>query len=158
MGLIMMDYRSSYALDKNGIDQDVSGTSAVPITANRVLWDLNHDVNLESSKFYPPLDGIWTLNGTVQVSSLSNCTQVAVQVWRNDELWFTVDQKTIGQGETRVALCFSCDMDCYFSSNHNFDVRIVLDGSSPSCTIDGSEDNTSWGASFRYSLDQASPT
>lgn len=154
----MSDYRSSYAVDKDGADQIVSGTESTVITASRALWDFNGDYALESSEWTAPVDGIWSANGTVTIKEIAGCTRIAVELWRNGALWFTVAQKDLQPGEANCALAYACDMDCYYTNAHVFDLRLRLEGTEPSCVISGSEDDTAWGASLLYLLNQASPT
>jgi len=155
-------FASTFAVDKNDdTDQLIDDVSTVLIVANRVLWDLLDDYNLSESAFYPSIDGIWNLNGTITVKSMVNVARIRIDIYRNDELYFTVTDKYVA-AENALALPFSCDVDAYKSENHNFDIRIRLDkidtNAEIEATISGSDEETAWGMTFLHPLEQDSPT
>jgi len=86
--------------------------------------------------------------------------RISLQIWRNDEPWFTVAQVIAQAGLTFVP--FSCDVDAYNSSSHDFDLRIVLEKTNPldpvSATISGSDEESAWGMTFLQQLVTPSPT
>ena len=89
-------YRSSHAVDKNDdTPQDVTTTDATVITAHRALWDFLGEFNLGSSKFFPSIDGIWNMNGTVTLTDFVNVLGLKLHIYRNDEIWFTVVDTSI---------------------------------------------------------------
>jgi hypothetical protein len=153
-------FQSSFAVDKNNIDQVITVDSAEKLAAERVLWDTIGDYDLGQSKFIPPIDGVWNCNGTIAVKDCLNVARVAVQIWRDDELWFTVSQKVPNAGTT--FLPFGCDVDAYNSEGHNFDLRVALDktvAEDPiSATVSGSDEETAWGMTFLTQLVTPSPT
>lgn len=153
-------FQSTWATDKNNIDQVVLGDDPVLIEAKRTLWDLLGDYDLITSKFFSPIDGIWSSNGTICVKNQVNVKNVAIEIWRNDEPWFTVNQKPPSDGLTFIP--FSCDVDAYASEDHNFDLRIHLEKINPTddcqITISGSDEETAWGMTFLQQLVTPSPT
>lgn len=153
-------FASSWAVDKDNTDQTVDVATPVVVEANRILWDLIGDFDLTSEKFFPPIDGIWNANGTITVKDCVNVARISLQIWRNDEPWFTVAQTVAQSGLNFIP--FSCDVDAYRSSDHDFDLRIQLDPIAPldpvSATISGSDEETAWGMTFSQQLVTPSPT
>jgi hypothetical protein len=153
-------FASSWAVDKDNIDQTIEVATPVVVEANRILWDLVGDFDLTSEKFFPPIDGIWNANGTISVKDCVNVARISLQIWRSDALWFTVAQVVVHSGLNFIP--FSCDVDAYKSEDHDFDLRIVLDPIAPldpvSATISGSDEETAWGMSFLQQLVTPSPT
>ncbi len=153
-------FSSSFALDLNNIDQEITTDIATKIEAERKLWDSLGDFDLATSKFNPPIDGIWNANGTITVKDPVNIAKVQIEIFRNDESWFTVAQVAPGSGTTFMP--FSCDIDAYKSAGHDFDLRIHLQkidvGLPCSITISGSDEETAWGMSFLQQLEGESPT
>jgi hypothetical protein len=154
-------FASSFALDLDNIDQVVTGDDPVVIEATRKLWDLLDDYDLGDFKFYPPIDGIWNANGTITVKYADNVAKVQIEIFRNDEPWFTVAQaEPDASGLTFIP--FSCDVDAYKSEGHDFDLRIHLEKIVPadpcSITISGSDEETAWGMTFLQQLVTPSPT
>jgi hypothetical protein len=153
-------FASSWAVDKDNVDQLVEVDTPAVITAERVLWDLIGDLDLITSKFFPPIDGIWNSNGTVAIKDCTNVARISLQIYRNDEPWFTVAQ-VVPTVELNF-VPFSCDVDAYNSSSHDFDLRIVLEKTNPidpvSATISGSDEETAWGMTFLQQLVTPSPT
>jgi hypothetical protein len=153
-------FASSWAADKNNVDQVIEEDSAVVANAERIIWDLIGDYDLLTSKFFPPIDGIWNANGTIAVKDCVNVARISIQVWRDDELWFTVAQVVPHSGLN--FLPFSCDVDGYKSAEHDFDLRILLEKTNPldpvSATVSGSDEETAWGMTFLQQLVTPSPT
>jgi hypothetical protein len=153
-------FGSTFAVDKDNLDQEVINNEPQVISGERRLWDLLGDFDLSSSKFIPAIDGIWNANGTIAVKNCVNVSNISLQIWRNDEPWFTVAQIVAQSGLN--FLPFSCDVDAYKSEGHDFDLRIVLDPISAldpvSATISGSDEETAWGMSFLQQLVTSSPT
>lgn len=153
-------FASSLAVDKDNVDQLVEVDTPVVVQANRILWDLIGDFDLTTDKFFPPIDGVWNANGTIAVKDLTNVGIISLQIWRNDEPWFTVAQ--ILANDAMNFIPFSCDVDAYNSSSHDFDLRIKLDKVDPgqpcSATISGSDEETAWGMTFLQQLVTPSPT
>ena len=153
-------FASTLALDLDNVDQVVSTDTETVIAAGRKLWDILGDYDLTAQKFYPPIDGVWNANGTIAVKSPTNIKSVAIEIWRNDEPWFTVAQQAPSAGTT--FLPFSCDIDAYASEDHDFDLRIHItkDQLLDPCeiTISGSDEETAWGMTFLQQLVTPSPT
>tara|TARA_R110000868_G_scaffold86760_3_gene243229 strand:+ start:137 stop:823 length:687 start_codon:yes stop_codon:yes gene_type:complete len=153
-------FDSSIAMDLNGIDQVVTVDSPVVIAAQRKLWDALGDYDLPTNKFSPPIDGVWNANGTIAVNNQDNVAKIQIEIFRNDELWFTVAQVSPSTGSNFVT--FSCDIDAYKSESHNFDLRIHLQKINEvdpcSITISGSVEETAWGMTFLQQLVTPSPT
>jgi hypothetical protein len=154
------NFRSSFALDLENNDQSINTDDPEIIIAIRKLWDLIGDFDLSSSKFFPPIDGVWNANGTITVKDPVNVAKIQIEIWRNDEPWFTVAQATPQVGSTFIP--FSCDVDAYKSEGHDFDLRIHLqkiNETDPcSITISGSDEETAWGMTFLQQLVTPSPT
>lgn len=148
---------ATFAVDKDNIDQEVTGAAVTVITGGRSLWDNFASFDVGTSKFVPTVDGVWNLNGTITVRDIVGATSVAVDVYRNDELWFTVAFAEIS-GQTSIALPFSCDVDAYASSSHDFDLRIRLAPETATATVSGSDEETAWGMTLVAPLEQESPT
>jgi hypothetical protein len=147
-------------VDKDNTDQFLDVATPILVVANRVLWDLLGDFDLTSEKFFPPIDGVWNANGTIAVKDCVNVARISLQIWRNDEPWFTVAQAVAHPGLNFIP--FSCDVDAYKSEDHDFDLRILLDPIAPldpvSATISGSDEETAWGMTFLQQLVGTSPT
>lgn len=151
-------FRSTFAVDKNNIDQDVIGTDVAIITPERVLWDSNGDFNLTSGKFVPPVNGVWNLNGTIAITPSSSVSRVLLHIYRNNELWFTVSSIKTPIPSVKNYMVFSCDVDGYATDGHEFDIRIELTGTLPTAVISGSDEETAWGMTFLTTLHGISPT
>lgn len=153
-------FQSSYAVDKNNEDQVITDLEANVIVSERVLWDIIGDYDLGQSKFIAPIDGIWNHNGTIAIKNPSNVSKISVEIWRDDEIWFTVSQKSPTAGTT--FLPFSADVDAYHSEAHTFDLRVRLEKINEvdpiSATISGSDEETAWGMTFLQQLVTPSPT
>lgn len=154
------NFRSTFALDMNNEDQEISGDDPVKIQTSRKLWDLIGDYDLASLKFFPPIDGIWNANGTITVKDPVNVAKIQIEIWRNDEPWFTVAQEAPQAESTFIP--FYCDVDAYKSEGHFFDLRIHLkkinEADPCSVTISGSDEETAWGMTFLQQLVGSSPT
>lgn len=140
----------SFAVDKDNVDQAVSGGTTL-VTASRVLWDKTGVYDAANSRFIADRDGVLNLNGTITVTGLDGVDVAAIDVYRNDELWFTVAEREV-TGLPRCAMSFSCDIDAYKSADHYFDVRIRLAPGTGSGTVSGSDEETAWGLSWVCAL------
>lgn len=153
-------FASTLALDMDNLDQVIDTETETVILTSRKLWDVLGDFDLPTYKFIPPIDGVWNANGTITVYDPVNVKNVAIEIWRNDEPWFTVAQQAPSPGKT--FLPFSCDIDAYASEGHNFDLRIHITKDEPldpvSATISGSDEETAWGMTFLQQLVTPSPT
>lgn len=154
-------FSSSFAVDLDNTDQLIDSDIETIISANRILWDILEDYSLTDQQFNPPIDGVWNANGTIAVKNPTNVKTVAIEIWRNDEPWFTVSQQAPSPTATTF-LPFSCDVDAYASESHYFDLRIHLtkeDALLPcEITISGSDEETAWGMTFSQQLVSPSPT
>lgn len=154
-------FASSFAVDLDNTDQVIDSDIETIINSNRILWDILEDYSLADQQFNPPIDGVWNANGTITVKSPTNVKTVAIEIWRNDEPWFTVAQQAPNPTGTTF-LPFSCDVDAYASESHYFDLRIHLtkENSSDPCSISisGSDEETAWGMTFSQQLVTPSPT
>lgn len=153
-------FASSWAVDKDNVSHAIEVDTPVVVVAERTLWDIIGDFDLTTSKFFPPIDGIWNANGTIAVTDCTNVARISLQIWRNDEPWFTVAQVIPTSGLNFIP--FSCDVDAYNSSSHDFDLRILLEKTNPldpiTATISGSDEETAWGMTFLQQLVTPSPT
>lgn len=150
--------KASHAIDKEGINQNISGTSVTKITANRLLWDELEEYDLTNSRFYPPYNGVWNMNGTVAITPGLTVTRMNLHIYRNDELYFTVASEKNPIANKKTFLTFTCDIDGYAEEGHYFDLRIELEGVAPEATISGSAEETAWGGSLVTLLHGTSPT
>ncbi len=158
MSMFRSNYHaSSFAVDKDGVDQEIVGNSVTKVTSNRVLWDNDEDYDLEDNIFTPGANGVWNVNGTIAVTPSVTCTRIDLHLYRNDEIYFTVASVSTSI-TSKCFITFSCDFDAYVTSGHYFDLRIELHGLLPTATISGSDEETAWGASFIVSLSGESPT
>lgn len=149
---------SSFAVDKDYTDQEITDTGNTIISLERVLWDTDSNVVIENNSFAPGGNSVYNINGTITVITGATCTRVYIHIFRNDELYFTV-ASVENSGIQKHFIVFSCDIDGYATNNHEFDLRIQLEGDSPTATISGSAEETAWGASFVTALDNLeSPT
>lgn len=149
---------STFAVDKDNVDQLVIGNNITTLISVRKLWDNNNEFSLDTHKFIPKHNGVWNANGTITFVAGLTVNAVKFHIYRNDEIYFTVwsDDHIVG-GNKYVAV-FSCDCDCYATSEHNFDLRIELLGTDAEAVISGSDEETAWGMSFVARLDGESPT
>lgn len=151
---------ASFAVDMDNTDQELSA-EVTKVIASRVLWDKTAVYRPDSGQFIPDRDGVFNINGTITVRDFVNVSRVSLDIYRNEEIWFTVYQRNI-EGDLAVAMAFSCDADGYKSSEHYFDLRVrldAIDSESPvSATVSGSDEETAWGATFQASLSGESPT
>lgn len=153
-----MPFASSFAVDKNNVDQTISGLTATVLTADNVLWDFNGDFDIATGDFIVPIDGIYSFDVQCRVKNLLNVTASEITLFRRgtgiggvDEFWFTL-------GKMYANLV---DAEMHFSANTRFDMRlgerycikISLFGVSPSLKISGDDTLTSWG--FNYESDLA---
>lgn len=146
----------SFAADKDNVDQTISGGTTM-LTASRVLWDKTGVYDATSSKFTPDRDGVVHINGTVTLRDMVGVNSASLDIYRNDEIWFTVSQREVN-GQSVAALTMSCDVDGYRSSEHNFDIRVRIEPETATATISGSDEETAWGGSWVAALYQESPT
>jgi hypothetical protein len=147
----------TFAVDKNLVDQPVSGGTATKITSERVIWDTFENYDLPNSQMAPKEDGVWNLNGTLTFTDLVGAESVCVDVYRNNELWFTVAYKEV-DGAVKLSLPFSCDVDAYASYGHTFDLRVTLLPAEATATVSGSDEETAWGMTYLATLSGESPT
>lgn len=143
-------FPSSFAIDKEEIDQSISTDASTKITAERILWDLGEDFDLAESKFIAPVNGVWNANGTILINNFVNVSRLNLEIWRNDELWFVVGSWAVNTADLYAV--FSCDVDAYKTSSHEFDLRIRMEKIIPldacSAVISGLAEHTSWGMTF----------
>lgn len=144
----------SFAVDMDNVDQEIVA-GVTKVLGTRVLWDKTGVYDTENHKYVCDRDGVINLNGTVTVSAMAGVNEVAVDIHRNDEIYFTVAERSV-VGEAKTALAFSCDVDGYKSSDHDFDIRVRIDAGT--ATISGSDEETAWGGSWVATLHQESPT
>lgn len=151
-----LNYRVSVAVDKEGIDQLVSGTSPVVINADRVLWDLHEDYDLDTEDFIVPIDGVYTFDCQIKLTNLSNVASVELAIYKRgtpDDYWFILDKKDTNS-LTEVQLSGATSFDFY--KDERYCLKLILTKVLPlvgcSCTIDGSDDYTAWGYNLSYPL------
>ena len=149
----MASYNSSVSVDKNGVDQSISGTDATTVTAAEILWDFNNDFDLTTSTFVSPATGIFDFDMQIGIGSLTNVTAVEAAVFRvgtgpggADEYWFNVGKQYINIVDTDVHL--SAYTRFNMVQGEVYAVKVILYGSSPSATIVGDTTQTAWDFSF----------
>lgn len=152
--LAPMDYRVSVAIDKEGIDQYASGTSAVTITADRILWDLHEDYDLENEAFVVPIDGVYFFDIQLRLTNLSNVSTIELALYKSgspDDYWFILDKKDVSS-LSDIQLSGATSFDFY--KGDSYKVKLIMTKVLPlvecSCTIDGDDDFTAWGYSLNY--------
>jgi len=149
---------STFAIDKDNIEQVVVGNDVTMVLSVRKLWDNNNEFSLDTHKFTPKHDGVWNANGTITFVAGLTTSVVKFHIYRNDEIYFTVWSDEHIVEENKYVAVFSCDCDCYASSEHNFDLRVELIGDDAEIVITGSDEETAWGMSFVAKLEGESPT
>lgn len=149
-------FRCSVAVDKDGIDQFISGTSPVVITSDRVLWDLNENYDITNDNFVVPIDGVYSFDCQVRISSFSNLAAVELAIFKRgspDDYWFIIDKKFVNS-LSEIQLSGSTEFDFY--KHEEYCLKLILHKTLPlvpvSCTIEGNDDYTAWGYSLRYLL------
>jgi hypothetical protein len=146
-------FHSSTAIDKNGIDQEITGTDWTEITGERILWDLNGDYDVETNNFIVPFDGIYFSDLQIRVTDIVNVTDIELALFKRDtpvdDYWFILDKKEIYL-ETECQLSGSTSFDFY--EGEEYVLKIKLSGTNASCTLSGSDDYTAMGYSFTRSL------
>lgn len=152
--LAPQDYRVSVAVDKEGVNQYVSGTNPATITADRILWDLHEDYDVDTDSFVVPIDGVYFFDSQIKVTNLSNVASVELALYKTgtpDDYWFILDKRdTSSLFEVQLSGATSFD----FYKNQEYKLKIILTKVLPlvdcSCTIDGNDDHTAWGFSLNY--------
>ena len=142
--------RSSLAVDKDGVNQNVSTTTPTVVTADRVLWDINEDFNITDSSFVVPHDGVYSFDCQVRVTNISNCSFIELAIYKKlesgDDYWFIIDKRDVGT-LTELQLSGATLFDFY--KDEEYDLRIILTRTLPlvgcSCIISGDDDYTAWG-------------
>lgn len=150
------DIRVSLALDKDGIDQYISGTNAVVIQADRVLWDLNENYDVSTDDLVVPVDGVYSFDCQIKLTNLSNVASVELAIFKRgspDDYWFILDNKSVGS-LSDIQLSGATSFDFY--KDERYTLKIILTKVLPlvgcSCTIEGNDDFTAWGYSLSYPL------
>lgn len=144
-----MTYRSSYAVDKNNIDQPIEGLEPVRLEAEQILWDLNGDYYMEGDEFLCPCNGIFNFTASLLLTELENVKRAKMHLYQNGELWATVADVFIPTGETEAFLTANCPSDGLYANDDYFQVYVELvaidDEADVSGTISGSRERTFWG-------------
>lgn len=153
--LTQIDFRSSIAVDKDGVDQIVEGTDPVVIESNRILWDFNDDYDSISYDIVVPSDGIYSFDYQFQISSLVNVSSMELALFKRQEItddyWFILDKRYI-LTQTTVQMNGNTLFDFY--KDERYTLKIILTKTVPeldcSCTILGSDDYTAWGYNLTH--------
>lgn len=148
-------YRVSLAVDKNNIDQFVSGTDPVVVTADRILWDLHEDYDVETDDIVVPADGVYSFDCQIKLNNFSNLASVELAIFKRDQsgddYWFVLDKKSVS-GLNEIQLSGSTEFDFY--KDERYCLKLILYKTLPlvgvSCSIEGNDDYTAWGYSLRY--------
>lgn len=148
--LKLKEFRSSIAVDKNGINQQVSGTAATVVVADRVLWDLGEDYDVGGDHIDIPYDGIYSFDCQIKLTNITNCSFIELAIYKKlengQDYWFILDRKPVGTA-TELQMNGATQFDFY--KGEQYDLRILLTKSLPllecSCTISGDDDYTAWG-------------
>ena len=154
--LAVTQFRSSVAIDKNGINQYISEIDPVVVVGDRLLWDLNEDYDLSTEDLVVPLDGIYSFDIQLKVSNLSNVSSVELAIYKRgepDDYWFILEKKDVGSlSELQLNNTTSFD----FYSEERYCLKIILTKILPliscSCTIEGNDDYSAWGFNLEYAL------
>lgn len=155
LALLTLDtYRVSIAVDKENISQYVSGVDPVTINAERILWDLHEDYDIDQSSFIVPIDGVYFFDCQIKLTNISNIACVELAIYKTgspDDYWFILDKKDV-TSLSEVQLSGATSFDFY--KNDSFKLKLIMTKVLPmnqcSCTIDGSDDYTAWGYSLNY--------
>jgi hypothetical protein len=140
-------YRSSVAIDMNGVDQPIVGTEWVKVEGSRKIWDFNGDFSVEEHSFSPPVNGIYDHDFTISIKDVLNVSKVELALFESDEKWFKVASQVVTAGQTEVDLYSSLSMDGWLGDK--FDLRVKLYGTADaSATIVGHDDETAYGWKF----------
>lgn len=141
--------RISLAVDKNGINQNVSGTTEVTITSDRVLWDLSENYDVSTDDFVIPIDGVYFFDCQFKITNISNVATIELAIYKRgspDDYWFIIDKQNVSS-LSEVQLKGGTTFDFY--KDERYTVKIILTKVLPlvacSCTISGDDDYTAWG-------------
>lgn len=147
-------YRISIAVDKENISQYASGVDPVTINAERILWDLHEDYDIDQNSFIVPIDGVYFFDCQIKLTNISNIACVELAIYKTgspDDYWFILDKKDV-TSLSEIQLSGATSFDFY--KNDSFKLKLIMTKVLPmnqcSCTIDGSDDYTAWGYSLNY--------
>lgn len=151
-----MSYNSSIAVDKDGTDQTITGTSPVKVTADHVLWDFNGDYSTASSHFLVPASGIYVFDIQLKFKNLVNVTAVELALFRvgtgiggADEYWFILGKQYVNIVDSEIQISSFTRFDMVLEEQYC--VKAILYGVSPSADVSGDASYSAWG--FSYSTD-----
>jgi len=140
----------SLAIDRNNVDQDFDGTNWTELTAERILWDLNNNYNIETNEFTVPKDGIYYVDIQLRLKSLISVGEVELALFKRteagDDYWFILDNKSVTGSSVHLSGATSFDMykDEIFVFKAKLSGGLFISGK-----IDGNDDYTAWGITFQ---------
>lgn len=153
---IKMAYNSSCAVDKNEVNQSISGTSPVKVTADHVLWDFNGDYSTANSHFTVPATGIYVFDIQLKLQSLVNVTAVELALYRvgtgpggADEYWFILGKQYVNIVDSEIQITSFTRFDMVLEEQYC--IKVILSGVNPSAVVSGDASRSAWG--FSYSTD-----
>jgi len=142
-------FRASIAVDKDGINQLISGVNPTVIIADRLLWDLGEDYDVATDDIVVPADGVYSFDAQLKVTNMSNVASVELAIYKRgdpDDYWFILSKQNVGS-LTEIQLSGATLFDFY--KDERYTLKIILTKVLPligcSCTISGDDDYTAWG-------------
>lgn len=148
------DFRSTFAVDKDGANQSLSGTDWTKLTAVRVLWDYHGDYDAATSEFVVPKDGIYSSDIQVRFTDFVNVKSVEVALFMyidgvNDDYWFTLGKSEV-DSDSDAHIGNSTEFDFRAGQRFYIAARLTKISSLLACsaTLLGSDDYTAWGGSY----------
>jgi hypothetical protein len=145
---------SSLAVDKYGTDQVIGSSEWTVLTSERIIWDINSDYSKETDDFVVPYNGIFFHDGQFKFKNMSGVSEIEIALFKrgveNDDYWFVLAHSYGLSGVPDIQISTGTSFDFY--TGESYCVKIKLSGSTPSATVDGSDDYTSWGYTFSRRL------
>jgi hypothetical protein len=145
----------SCAVDKDFINQDLSGSEFTVVSSSRVLWDVGEVYDIPKDRIVIPTNCLINFDIQLRVQNIVNCEKIELALFKKgepDDYWFILDYKAVGS-ETELQLKGATQFDMY--GEEEFDVRIKLHpvvGQTPTATIIGDDDFTAWGFSATHQI------
>ena len=144
------------AVDKDGINQSISGTTEVVVTKNRVLWDFNNEYDDNTDDFVVEVDGVYAFDIQLRMINFINCDSVELAIYKRgdpDDYWFILDKKSVGINNN-IQLGGSTLFDFYKGDRICIKIKLTKVSAllNVYADIDGDDDYTAWGYNFVRSI------
>jgi len=152
--MLLRSQAASLAVDKGseGPDQTITANDWEVIDANRVIWDIEENYDLETNDFVVPYSGIYFCDGQWQITDMINVSSVEVAVFKREEnetsYWFILDKKEFAPLAEVSTTQMSAGTNFDFYEGERYTIKIKITGLLSSAKISYDDDFTAWGFSF----------